>query len=82
MLGLMISWLLLTLLSGFVFSGQEAAFIDFFGENSNVVKFALDQNFKLVIEDSKQITRFEAITLIKTNHDHQVPLFSLMVPFC
>ena len=81
MLGLMISWLLLTLLSGFVFSGQEAAFIDFFGENSNVVKFALDQNFKLVIEDSKQITRF-AITSTKTNHDHQVPLFSSKVPFC
>ena len=45
------------------------------------MKFALDQNFKLVIEDSKQITRF-AITSTKTNHDHQVPLFSSKVPFC
>lgn len=78
----MISWLLLTLLSGFVFSGWEAAFIDFFEENSNVINFAPDRNFELMIEDSKQITRFEAITSIETNHDHQVPLFSLRIQFC
>ena len=47
-----------------------------------MINFAPDRNFELMIEDSKQITRFEAITSIETNHDHQVPLFSLRIPFC